>query len=99
MSTYGPAYERNLDGERIAQQMVRIRNYMMDGSWRTLRAISTRLGYPEASVSAQLRHLRKIKFGSFRVEKRRCGLTGLWEYRVLRPLPQGPGIQLHLTLQ
>jgi len=60
------------------------------GTWLTLRELSllTRIG--EASISAQLRHLRKPKFGAFEVEKR-CrnaaeivGRPGgpLWEYRL-----------------
>jgi hypothetical protein len=59
-------------------------------TWLTLRELSllTRIG--EASISAQLRHLRKERFGGFVVEKR-CrqaaeivGRQGgpLWEYRL-----------------
>lgn len=41
-------------------------------------------GDPAASVSAQLRHLRKPRFGGFVVEKRPRGdrERGLWEYRL-----------------
>ena len=41
-------------------------------------------GDPEASASAQLRHLRKPRFGSHTVEKRNRGARefGLWEYRL-----------------
>jgi hypothetical protein len=41
-------------------------------------------GDPQASVSAQLRHLRKERFGAHTVEKRARGerAHGLFEYRV-----------------
>jgi DNA-binding transcriptional regulator GbsR (MarR family) len=81
MNTHGPAFDETLDGDRLRQQHVRIRNYMSDGQWRTLYEISEALGYPEASVSAQLRHLRKPMFGAYRVDKRRI-IGGLWEYHV-----------------
>lgn len=32
--------------------------FMQDGNWHTLRQISKHCGYPEASVSAQLREFR-----------------------------------------
>lgn len=59
---------------------------MMDHAWRTLDEISSLTGDPPASISAQLRHLRKERFGSHIVEKRRRGEreTGLFEYRVFR---------------
>jgi DNA-binding Lrp family transcriptional regulator len=85
MSTLGPAYDSEIDGERLRKQHEAIRQLMIDGQWRTLQEIAEFLGYPESSVSAQLRHLRKEKFGSYIVEKKRRGTTGLWEYRVEDP--------------
>jgi hypothetical protein len=43
--------------------------------------ISKSTGDPEASVSAQLRHLRKRRFGEHLVERRYCG-DGLYEYKL-----------------
>jgi hypothetical protein len=80
--TFGPAYEAALDGTRIQKQHERIRDYMMRSGWRTLAEISKALAYPEASISAQLRHLRKPEFGSYVVDKRRRDNAGQWEYRV-----------------
>lgn len=86
MSTFGPAYDKRHDGARIHHQHEEIRDWMLGHSgWRTLAEISGALGYPESSVSAQLRHLRKPQFGSYQVPKRRRNRRGLWEYRVLRP--------------
>lgn len=84
MSTFGPDFEFSKDGHRILKQHEIIRDFMLDGKWRTLREISVNLGYPEASVSAQLRHLRKPRFGCYTVKKRRK-TVGTWEYQVLTP--------------
>ena len=80
----GPAYDRDLDTQRLTGQIQRVFGLMSDGSWRTLREIAEATGDPEASVSAQLRHLRKPRFGSHTVERRRRGeaSSGLWEYRL-----------------
>ena len=56
---------------------------MQDGRWRSLKAISEALGIGEASVSAQLRHLRKARFGSMVVDKQHQG-RGLYLYQVRR---------------
>ena len=40
------------------------------GSWMTLRELARVTNYSEASISAQLRHLRKPEYGGFVVEKR-----------------------------
>lgn len=88
MGTFGPAYDERLDGERLGRQLQTIRRYMLGHKgWRTLREIRDATDYPEASISAQLRHLRKPRFGSYTVEKRRRSV-GTWEYRVL-PKEQG----------
>jgi len=81
--TFGPAYDPALDGQRLAKQHERIRDYMLASGWRTLSEISQALGYPESSISAQLRHLRKAQFGSYVVRKERRG--GGWAYMVLEP--------------
>lgn len=87
MSTFGPAFSPKLDGRRIMTQMEAIRDLMSDGFERTLTGIETATGYPQASISAQLRHLRKGRFGGYEVTKRRAG-NGLWVYRLLPPKGQ-----------
>lgn len=77
-STYSPA----LDGARLAKQLDRVRDLMCDGQWRTLAAIESATGSPQASVSARLRDLRKPRFGGLTVERRRVASGGLWEYRI-----------------
>lgn len=78
----GPAYDPGKDFARLHAQTARIKDLMLDGEWRSLHEIAESTGDPEASVSAQLRHLRKPRFGSYRVEKRRRGDGGTFEYRV-----------------
>ena len=43
---------------------------MADGQWHTLREISEKSGFSEASVSAQLRDYRKTKYGGHTVAMR-----------------------------
>jgi hypothetical protein len=54
-----------------------------DAGWMTLREIADLTNYAEASISAQLRHLRKPHFGGYVIVKRRRGpvMNGAWEYR------------------
>lgn len=84
-SDYRPA-----DHPRLASQYMAIFSYMSDGKWRTLREIADALGYPEASVSAQLRHMRKRRFGCNTVDKRHLG-RGLFQYCLI-PSPTGQAI-------
>jgi hypothetical protein len=79
----GPTYQPEVDQERLSGQILRIRDLMVDGTWRTLGEIAARTGDPESSISAQLRHLRKVRFGAYLVDKRRrVDGGGLYEYRV-----------------
>jgi hypothetical protein len=68
--------EMNLaNSEHEETQFCTIREFMlavsMRGEWLTLSEIAAQTEYGEASISAQLRHLRKPQFGGYRVEKRR----------------------------
>ena len=70
---------------RFNGQIRRMFNLMKDARYRTLAEITEFTGDPEASISANLRHLRKNRFGNHIVDKQRRGkiTTGLWEYRLL----------------
>lgn len=80
----GPSYDPAFDKERLTKQIGRVYQCMIDGQWRTLQEIADLTRDPESSVSAQLRHLRKPKFGSYVVLRRPRGHRehGLFEYRV-----------------
>jgi hypothetical protein len=87
----GPAYEPSRDFKRLSRQHERIRDLMLDGEWRIVHEISLITGDPENSIQAQLRHLRKPRFGAYIVRKRlRPNTQGLWEYRVRPRLPTDP---------
>lgn len=85
----GSDYDPRIDDARLTKQMSDIWRIMKDSSWRSLREIADATGHPEASISAQLRHFRKARFGSYVVEKARHGST--FRYRVLPPLTDAPG--------
>lgn len=88
----GPDYEPAIDYTRLTGQILRIWEAMKDQHWRTLGEISRLTRDPESSISAQLRHLRKPKFGSHQVNRRRRGdrSQGLFEYQVIPHQPRQP---------
>jgi hypothetical protein len=88
MTFSGSNYSPELDKERLTNQLSRICELMMDGKFRTVKEIADITGDPETSVSAQLRNLRKEKFGGYQVPKQRRGekKRGLWEFQLLPPL-------------
>jgi len=66
-------------------------------TWLTLEELAKLTHYPPASISAQLRHLRKPEYGGYAVEKRprEVGkvLRGedfgtVWEYQLRRTVPR-----------
>jgi hypothetical protein len=75
--------ESATDFERLAEQTRGIFNLMKDGVWRTLEEIEAETGYPQDGVAAQLRHLKKLRFGGHALEKRRRPYGGTWEYRLM----------------
>jgi len=75
-------------------------------TWLTLEELTKLTHYPPASISAQLRHLRKPQFGAFVVEKRPRKMArdlrgedfgAIWEYQLTRKLRRvlgrGRGLQ------
>ena len=75
----GSDYDHEEDHVRLTGQIGRIVSVMRDGGRRTLDEISKLAHAPAASVSAQLRHLRKERFGSHKVHKENLG-NGIWVY-------------------
>lgn len=81
--------------EPARKQREVIRDVMLSAgqcaSWLTLEELARLTQYPPASISAQLRHLRKPRYGGYAVVKR-CrvvnkamraeGFGALWEYSV-----------------
>ena len=92
----GVTYDPAVDARPLNRQQQAVYALMTDGQWRCLATISQTLGFPEASVSARLRDLRKAKWGGHDVQRQRrpdsAGTpTRLWEYRLdLIPQEQTP---------
>jgi len=82
----GPDYNPALDDERLTKQIGRVYDIMKDGSWRPLDGIQWAIEHrfntkdPLTSISAQIRHLRKPRFGGYNIERKREG--NLWLYRM-----------------
>jgi len=70
------------DNPRLGRQIERVFKAIKDGAWNSLASISKRTDSPESSVSARLRDLRKFKFGSHTIERKRHE-TGLHLYRLV----------------
>lgn len=78
----GSDYQPVRDDVRLSTQLLRVWNAVCTGRWLTLGELESLTGDPPASISAQLRHLRKAKFGAHGVEKEYVG-NGLYKYRVI----------------
>lgn len=85
----GADYSPKHDKERLTGQILRVYDLMADRCWRTLDDIARATGDPHASVSAQLRNLRKKRFGGHTVNRRILGdrCRGLYEYQLV-PAPR-----------
>ena len=78
----GSDYDVVRDSKRLSQQHYKIMGLMGDGVFRTLSEISDLIQEPPASISAQLRHFRKPRFGSHIVNKKYEG-NGLYSYQLI----------------
>lgn len=78
----GATYEPSKDLERLGRQMQVVISLMSDGHWRTLSQIEDATNFPQASISARLRDLRKERWGKRTVDRRRKD-KGLFEYRLV----------------
>ena len=78
---------------RVRTQRDVVRDVMLSanecGAWLTLAELRAMTRYPETSISAQLRHLKKPQFGNYELEKQPRTSAGLadghgveWEYRL-----------------
>ena len=77
----GETYDGPRDRDRLNRQARAVWKVMRDGHWHTLAQLSYLTGgYPEASVSARLRDLRKPRFGSH-IIARQYVADGVWEYQ------------------
>jgi hypothetical protein len=100
---------RNIRGRELTRTARRrqrdvLRDVMLSArqceTWLTLDELAKLTHYPHASISAQLRHLRKAEYGGFVVEKRPrtvgAALRGedfgtVWEYQLKRGIRRRMG--------
>jgi hypothetical protein len=78
----GADYKPERDNPRLITQLERVYSAVSDSRWHTLEELETITGDPTPSISAQLRHLRKKRFGAHIIERRHVG-NGLYEYRLV----------------
>ena len=78
----GDDYVSRRDKPRLTLQIHQVRMYMENNDWLSVKQISDDLNFPEASVSAQIRNLRKEKFGN-RIGERRYQGNGLYEFKLM----------------
>lgn len=77
----GETFDEARDGGRLARQCQDVFDAISGGDWFTLAELSDATGYPQASVSARLRDLRKVRFGGHSIARDHVG-KGLWRYRL-----------------
>jgi hypothetical protein len=84
----GETYDAARDEKRLTKQLGRVYAVVRSGDWHTLAEIAERTGDPEGSISARLRDLRKSRFGSHDIRKRRTGNTYAYTCRGVQT-PEG----------
>lgn len=68
------------DHIRLAGQLQRVYQVLVNsGTWETVAGIAATTGDPEPSVSAQLRNLRKARFGGYDVRRERRGNLSVYK--------------------
>ena len=85
----GADYQPELDFKPLMDQFNRIKSLMMDGRARTVDEIISAIRVPGKidganAVQAQLRNMRKPKFGGYNVVRNRRNGTRESEYRLIR---------------
>lgn len=86
----GKTFSQVLDGVRLTGQLLAVYSSLSCGQWLTFKEIQAMNAArdqrhdSEAGISARIRDLRKEKFGSHIIERRRRGsaTSGIWEYRL-----------------
>jgi hypothetical protein len=77
----GKTYVRALDHSRLTGQKGVVFEVLSNGAWWTLAELEGETGFPQASISARIRDLRKPEFGGYNVPGRRR-TTATWEYKL-----------------
>lgn len=78
----GETYDSSRDRVRLKNQLSVVKLYMMSGLWWTLAELAKATDYPESSISARIRDLRKEKFGGYTINRKRVS-GGTYAYRMV----------------
>lgn len=83
----GSHYNPAVDDQRLTLQIGRVFEAMCDGGWHTIADLAAAINDPPSSISAQLRHLRKPRHGSWMIDLEPSGnrSAGLFVYRMRNP--------------
>lgn len=77
----GETYEPALDKARLTAQYSRVFETMANGLFYTLKQLEELTKAPQASISARIRDMRKERFGSHTITRRRVE-GGTYEYKL-----------------
>ena len=73
-----------VDNVRLNGQLLDIFECISDMGWYSLKDIEEETGHGQASISAQLRNLRKSRFGGYIIDRKRAfDGSGLYLYRLV----------------
>jgi hypothetical protein len=78
----GPTWARRSQREVLLEIL---RTAAQRDAWLTLDEMATATHFPPASISAQLRHLRKPRYGAWKIQRQLRKWTKsqlVWEYRL-----------------
>lgn len=87
----GSDYNAARDSVRLTGQLLRVWDVMKDGKRRTLGEIARLAKAPEASVSAQIRNLRKPENGGHSIDKEWID-NGLYHYWLVINNPEAAAV-------
>jgi hypothetical protein len=71
------------DVPRFGAQLAAVRDFMASGEWVTLTQIAAAAKCTTQSASARVRDMRKPRWGSHVVERRKIPTTNVYQYRLV----------------
>lgn len=85
----GSDYDKRLDQKRLSKELLKVKNIMKDGKWRTKYQIFEQSGCNDFDTCGRMR--RRLKeIPDYTVERRRVGKGGTYEYRFVKILEDMP---------
>lgn len=78
----GASYDPTKDQKRLTGQLLRVFEAMRDCQWHDVASLCDLAQVSPLSITARIRDLRKPKFGSYTIERKRGNDKGLFLYRL-----------------